>query len=223
MGCLNGYKHPMKVDLDDYLKSNGYTLGFENRLRKKTFKERLAEIPKSELEAAVASSKTYNMLCNRLGLRQLVSGPERDYLIAALDYHGIDRSGLSHRKNNREKDRTYIGKNMTAQQVIDAFFLEKDQHSYSWPTVTRLVNEHKLLPMQCMECGISPKWNGLSLTLEIDHVNGDNKDHRLENLRRVCPNCHSQTVTYKGRNIKSLSITEIMDSLGFDKPYSNEG
>ncbi|MGH7660947.1 MAG: HNH endonuclease [Vulcanimicrobiaceae bacterium] len=36
--------------------------------------------------------------------------------------------------------------------------------------------------------------------LHIDHLNGANNDHRLENLRLLCPNCHSQTSTYCGRN-----------------------
>ena len=42
----------------------------------------------------------------------------------------------------------------------------------------------------------------LELVLELDHINGVGDDHRLENLRLLCPNCHSQTETYCGRNIR---------------------
>lgn len=39
------------------------------------------------------------------------------------------------------------------------------------------------------------------IPLELDHINGNNKDHRLENLRLLCPNCHATTSTFKGRNV----------------------
>ena len=49
-------------------------------------------------------------------------------------------------------------------------------------------------------CGISDR-RGRPLALELDHVNGDDRDYRIENLRLLCPNCHSQTDTFRGRNI----------------------
>ncbi len=52
----------------------------------------------------------------------------------------------------------------------------------------------------CEECGIS-EWNGKEIKCELDHVNGDSKDHRLNNLKILCPNCHSQTDTFRALNI----------------------
>jgi len=52
---------------------------------------------------------------------------------------------------------------------------------------------------RCEDCGLD-SWRGRPLSLELHHVNGDGEDNRLENLRILCPNCHSQTATWGGRN-----------------------
>lgn len=54
---------------------------------------------------------------------------------------------------------------------------------------------------ECVECGQGPEWNGKFLRLHIDHINGDNMDNRKENLRILCPHCHSQTETFGAKNI----------------------
>lgn len=59
-----------------------------------------------------------------------------------------------------------------------------------------------LLRNECYECGLPALWNGKPLVFHLDHVNGVRDDCRLENLRLICPNCHSQTPTYAGRNKK---------------------
>lgn len=69
----------------------------------------------------------------------------------------------------------------------------------------RLIKEG-LLENKCKICGID-SWDGKPLTLQLDHINGDHWDHRIENLRILCPNCHTQTDTYankKGSNKKPL-------------------
>lgn len=60
----------------------------------------------------------------------------------------------------------------------------------------------RLLPYQCQSCGLSDRWCRKSLTLQLDHINGDRHDNRIENLRFLCPNCHSQTPTFCGKNRK---------------------
>lgn len=61
----------------------------------------------------------------------------------------------------------------------------------------------KVIGDVCYECGIGVVWNDKDLVLQIDHINGDPTDHRIENLRLLCPNCHSQTGNFSGRNLKS--------------------
>jgi 5-methylcytosine-specific restriction endonuclease McrA len=56
-----------------------------------------------------------------------------------------------------------------------------------------------LLPSHCQECGLED-WRGRGISLELHHINGHGKDNRLENLALLCPNCHSQTDSWGGRN-----------------------
>lgn len=58
---------------------------------------------------------------------------------------------------------------------------------------------------RCEICGQEPTWNGKPLVLHFDHIDGNRKDHRPHNVRWTCPNCHSQTETYAGRNIGRYS------------------
>lgn len=59
---------------------------------------------------------------------------------------------------------------------------------------------------KCSECGLGPIWNGKEINLEVDHINNNVIDDRKENLRFICPNCHSQTIGYK---IKGMKIRKV--------------
>ena len=79
--------------------------------------------------------------------------------------------------------------------------------------IRRRIIKENLIPYKCAICGIT-EWNGKTLSLELDHINGINNDNRLENLRFLCPNCHSQTVTYGARNKQTTeSKYELSDEL----------
>lgn len=77
--------------------------------------------------------------------------------------------------------------------------LEGKHPSYqTFKLKNRLLKEH-IFENKCSECGLT-EWNKLPLNCELDHINGDRTNHILTNLRMICPNCHSQTDTYRSKN-----------------------
>ena len=68
--------------------------------------------------------------------------------------------------------------------------------------------------MTCESCGNPGRWRGLHLVLEVDHINGLSYDNRPENLRFMCPNCHSQTENYAGR---CKRVSEWVSPYGFTR------
>lgn len=89
-------------------------------------------------------------------------------------------------------------------EVLSKQFIEEDSFIENSKkdrgTIKRYIIKNKLLPYICSECGLNSSWNNKPLVLQLDHINGINNDNRLENLRFLCPNCHSQTNTHSGKN-----------------------
>jgi len=78
---------------------------------------------------------------------------------------------------------------------FDAWLSGNEEKSSRW--LRRALSEkdgHK-----CAVCNLTD-WMGDQITLELDHVDGDHNNNSISNLRLICPNCHSQTMTYKNRN-----------------------
>ena len=65
------------------------------------------------------------------------------------------------------------------------------------PTIYKVLES--LFGPACQTCGIT-EHNGMPIKCQVDHINGDSTNNRLDNLRLLCPNCHSQTHTFAGRN-----------------------
>ena len=102
--------------------------------------------------------------------------------------------------------------------AIEKYFRKGTYPSNDW--FRKTYQDYFNVEYKCVECGIKD-WNGKDIVLEIDHINGDNTDNRIENLRYLCPNCHSQTSTYKGRNVNS-GFTKVTDKELLEA-YESEG
>jgi len=97
--------------------------------------------------------------------------------------------------------------------IEDALHKHFQQNTYpgnKW--LRKAVKTYLNFEYKCSECGIC-NWNGKDIVLEIDHINGINSDNRVENLRYLCPNCHSQTSTYKGKNVNTGFVKVSDDEL----------
>jgi 5-methylcytosine-specific restriction endonuclease McrA len=90
------------------------------------------------------------------------------------------------------------GKILEGKVKLDDIITNKVKFSRS-QLKKRLIRDG-LLEYKCVECGNEGEWNGKPISLEMDHINGINDDNRLENLRILCPNCHSQTPTFRIKN-----------------------
>lgn len=83
--------------------------------------------------------------------------------------------------------------------TLDEILVENSNYTNITTLKNRLVKENRL-EYKCSCCKNEGEWLGRKLVLQLDHINGKNNDHRIENLRFLCPNCHSITETYAGKN-----------------------
>lgn len=94
--------------------------------------------------------------------------------------------------------------NWSKKQSLEEILVENSTRLNSQSLKLRLIKEG-LLKYSCSNCSIN-EWNNKPISLQLDHINGIHNDNRIENLRLLCPNCHSQTDTFcrgQGKNLPS--------------------
>ena len=119
-------------------------------------------------------------------------------------------------KNKIEKDRLYCSKYCESKHRDNMLVGEITEGKISNRRTLRRILL-KLNGHICSTCS-NTEWMGVPITLELEHINGNPYDDKLKNLKMVCPNCHSQTPTYKSKN-RGNGRTERMKRYREGKSY----
>lgn len=149
-------------------------------------KSLIRQYSKKELEKMVKESTSMRELQRKLGYKSI--GSNYETIQKVLDEYNISTkhfTGVAKGATKRNEENVFV-KDSTANQAVLRRWYLKGQYS-----------EYK-----CAICGLPAQWQGKPLTLTLDHINGDNHDDRLENLRWICPNCDRQTETFAGKNVE---------------------
>lgn len=156
---------------------------------------------KEEFIEAVKSSTMLSEVLRKLNIH---SGSAYNMIYKYIELYGLD---TSHFLNGKEKQKA-ITKNALKKVEENKTNLDDLLVEHTFTSTknlkNRLLKENRLNNV-CSICNIN-SWLDKPLSLQLDHINGNNKDNRIENLRLLCPNCHSQTDTYCGKNVKKKNI-----------------
>ena len=152
---------------------------------------------KDDLIKAVKKSKSNRQVLFHLKLVE--AGGNYEQIKKYLKLYNIDTSHFTGQSWNKGLKGRYL----PIVLMKDVLKINSDYQSYKLKI--RLFIE-KIKQPKCEECGWAKKSEDGRIPVELDHINGDRYDNRIENLRILCPNCHSLKLTHRGRNKKRARV-----------------
>lgn len=157
-----------------------------------------------DLERAVSKSKSIRQVLAQLGLKP--AGGNYEQVKKYISLYRINTTHFTGQAWNKGK------RGIKRSQTPLSNILKKESPYQSYKLKKRLIQEG-LKKAACELCGWSKKCLDGRIPVELDHINGDRHDNRLENLRVLCPNCHSLQPTHRGKNKRSSGGTGIRAAL----------
>lgn len=156
----------------------------------------LYEFTPDELQKLLDTSDSYSDLLRKIGLNPKGGNPET--LKKIIKEYKLDETKLNINRSNLRSQKA-ITTHIKTKVPMEDIFSNKYIYYSSSNLLKRLVNEG-YKKYECEECGIS-EWLGKPLSLQLEHIDGNHLNNSFENLKILCPNCHSQTNTFAGRNV----------------------
>lgn len=147
---------------------------------------------KEQLETAVKNSLSISEVCRKLGI--VPRGGNYKTLKSKLTNYNISIIHFTGKGWNQGKRFKKFSKEYSLEEAL----VKNSPYINGNSLKKRLIREN-ILSYKCDTCKLD-SWNRKFITLELDHINGINNDNRLSNLRLLCPNCHSQTQNFRGKN-----------------------
>lgn len=147
---------------------------------------------KQQLKSAIESCKSIRGALKQLGLKP--TGGNYKQIEKYIKEYGFDTTHFTGKLWSK-------GKKLEPNPKIPLEDILVNDNDYQSFKLKRRLFLAGLKPMFCEECGWKERSVDGRLPLELDHINGNSRDNRIENLRVLCPNCHSLKTNHRGRNI----------------------
>lgn len=156
-------------------------------------KNKMSDYTNDQIYEILKISKSFAEVIRSFGYKSITTGNYK-HVKGILKNRNIEIPVYNYFKEHNNFNRK--------RRNVDELFINETNVSRAY--LKRRIIKDDLIKYECEKCGNVGEWEGQKLVLQLEHKNGNTYDNRLENLCFLCPNCHSQTNTFSGKNSKRI-------------------